>query len=209
MIKKKAYSIQMSFNTPQSDKKLAEKAGEQFESMLASLKLAVEYLEHIYYPFKKYDNFDPSIISQYRNTFYKYRDEVKNKFDDINQKSRHCIRLMNHFGVDTSVEDVMSSFTSQFKELNSMVALFLSIFDDLNDPELKKNIISTIDSIKKNTNQIKQLINDRILDYLDTNVLAKSWTDTLDENQDETNERTPLVMRLFQERQEALKNNKG
>lgn len=52
---------------------------------------------------------------------------------------------------------------------------------------------------------MKQTISDRILDHIDTNILAKSWTSTVtDEFQNKVYEKTPLIVELFRERNEAV-----
>ena len=66
-------------------------------------------------------------------------------------------------------------------------------------------MISTIDSLKKQMNQIEQLIRDRILEHIDSNILAKNWAKDISKGDGEPiEERVPLVVQLFRERQKAL-----
>jgi DNA-binding ferritin-like protein (Dps family) len=92
------------------------------------------------------------------------------------------------------------------KELEKYMDTFISIFTNLNDTNFRQYLIATVDSIKKQKNQIRQLITDRILEHIDSNILAKDWADNLSEKLDKPiQERVPLVVQLFRERQEALK----
>jgi hypothetical protein len=49
-------------------------------------------------------------------------------------------------------------------------------------------------------------VNDRILEHIDTNILAKNWESLVnDKYQEKVKNKTPLVVQLYKERQEALK----
>jgi truncated hemoglobin YjbI len=205
MIERKAYAIQMSFEVPDSEKRLAEKAEERFEELLSTMKVAIEYLDLIYGPFKKHDNLDMKLIMHYRKTFRQYRDAVKRRYDKIIKMAFKCVMLMNEFAKDFAIKEIVNSFLAMVKELEKYINIFLSIFSDLSDAEFKNKLISTIDSIRKTSNQIRQVVNDRILDHIDTNILAKNWaSDFSDKYQEIVEEKIPLVMQLFRERQQAL-----
>lgn len=205
MIDKKAYSVQMNLNVPDSEKRVAEKAEEYFEQLLTDITKISEYLDIIYVPFSKHENLDTEMMVDYRRTFHQYRDQVKIKFTNIMKKSYRSIALMNEFSVDTATEELMNSFIGSIRELEKYVDTFVSIFSNLSNPEFRNYLISTIDSIKKQLNQIRQLITDRILDHIDNNILAKDWAKNLSERFEEPiQERVPMVVQLFRERQKAL-----
>jgi dGTP triphosphohydrolase len=202
---KKAYSVQMNFDVPDSEKRVAEKAEEYFEQLLSDMIKLNEYLDIIYVPFSKYQNVDADMLVEHRRTFHQYRDQVKAKFRNIVKKSYKSVALMNEFSVDTATEELMDSFMGSVRELEKYIDTFVSIFSNLNSPEFRNYLISTIDSLKKQLNQIRQLITDRILDHIDSNILAKDWAkDLSDRFEEPIQERVPMVVQLFRERQQAL-----
>lgn len=206
MFNRKSYAIQMNFEVPDSEKRIAEKAQERFEDLLSKMKLATEYLDKIYDPFKRIDNLDTKLIVKYRKTFYDYAEQIKFKYDSIIEKSIDCVILMNEFKTDTIIEEMVNSFMSNMNNLVKYVDGLLSIFTNLNDPDFKPQLISSIDYIRKITSQIKQLVNDRIVEHISTNILAKNWASDFSDNyQKVVEEKVPLVMKLFRERQEALR----
>jgi len=210
MLEKKAYSIQMNFDVPDSEKRVAEKAEEYFEHLLSRMENASEYLDLIYVPFSKRQNVDTEMIVEYRRTFRQYKDQVRRKFKTILKMSYRAVALMNEFSIDTATEELMNSFMGSVRELEKYVDTFVSIFSNLSSPEFRNNLISTIDSIKKQLNQIRQLVMDRVLDHIDSNILAKDWAKDLSDRFDEPlQERVPLVVQLFRERQLALKERPG
>ena len=202
---RKAYSIQMHFGVPESEKRIAEKAEEYFEQLISGLQDAKDYLDLIYVPFQKHQNIDMEMVTDYRKTFKEYRDQVKLKFSKMVKKAYKCVALMNAFSTDTATEEIMESFIGAIRELDKYVDTFVSIFSNLNSSEFRDHLISTIDSLKKQMNQIEQLIRDRILEHIDSNILAKNWAkDISEDNSEPIEERVPLVVQLFKERQKAL-----
>lgn len=206
MLERKAYSVQMNFQVPESEKRVAEKAEEYFEQLLAQIQSVSEYLDVIYHPFKKRQNVDMDMVVEYRKTFRQYRDQVKKKFSSIIKKSYRAVALMNEFSIDTATEELMDSFIGSIRELEKYVDTFVSIFSNMNSSEFRNHLVSTIDSIKKQLSQIRQLVTDRILEHIDSNILAKDWAKDLSERFEEPlEERVPLVVQLFKERQKVLK----
>lgn len=206
MLSRNAYSIQMNFEVPDSEKKVAEQAVEHFEQLLTEFQDLTKYLDYIYLPFSKYDNLNMEMIVKYRDAFKQYRDQVQKKFIKITKLAYNCVALMNGFSTDVATEEIMNSFMGTIKELEKYMDTFISIFTNLNDTNFRQYLIATVDSIKKQKNQIRQLITDRILEHIDSNILAKDWADNLSEKLDRPiQERVPLVVQLFRERQEALK----
>jgi dGTP triphosphohydrolase len=205
-MQKRAYSVQMNFQVPDSEKRVAEKAEEYFEQLLAQMQDASDYLDIIYNPFQKRQNVDIEMIVEYRKTFRQYRDQAKRKFSSIIKKSYRAVALMNEFSIDTATEELMDSFIGSVRELEKYIDTFVSIFSNMNSSEFRNHLVSTIDSIKKQLNQIRQLVTDRVLEHIDSNILAKDWAKDLSERFDEPlEERVPLVVQLFRERQKVLK----
>ncbi len=202
----------MHFGIPESEKRIAEKAEEYFDLLLTDLQDIKDYLNLIYIPFQKHQNIDMEMITDYRKTFKEYRDQVKLKFQKVVKKAYKCVALMNEFSTDTATEEIMESFVGTIRELDKYIDTFVSIFSNLNSSEFRNHLISTIDSLKKQMNQIEQLIKDRILEHIDSNILAKNWAKNLSdrfEDSEPIEERVPLVVQLFKERQKALQEGNG
>jgi hypothetical protein len=206
-VEKRAYAVQMSFNVPDSERRVAEKAKEYFKYLTSLLKLSGEYLKLVAEPFKKYSPLDPDELVENRILLRKIERAVSRKFRKISRASRQCISLMHTFSMDTRTEEMMNSFNDAQEEVQKQVQTFLSIFSDLNSPEFGNNLISSVEAIRKQVNQLRQLINDRIIEHIDGNILAHNWYDTVSKkNQDQaTQEKVPLMVELFRERQQALK----
>ena len=205
MLKSLAYSVQMSSDIPDVERRIAEKAGESFESMISQIKLLLEYLNYIYIPFSKVQTVDEDEVVENRDILRKYRDNVRAKLEALVKTASDSVVLMSEFSTDSSVEELMNSFVVQINEVEKQGNYLLSIFENLNSPEFKNLLIQSIENIKKQGSVLKQLINDRILEHIDTNILAKNWESLVNEKfQDKVKSKVPLVVRLYEERQKAL-----
>lgn len=205
---KRAYAIQMSFDVPDAEKRVAEKAYESFEDLLSLLRLASTHLDIIYEPFKKLQSpVDAETIMEYRVTFRDYRDKIKENYDEIIKKAYNCALLMGEFSSDNRIVDMMNAFVSAKDDLEKQVNRLLSIFSNLNSSEFAIYLTKAIELVKKENSQLKDLINDRVLEHISTNILAKNWVNNVtDENQRKVYERLPLIVELFRERQKAMNN---
>ncbi len=205
MLRKTAYSIQMSFKVPDAEKRLAEKAAESFDDLGSRLKLAINHLDILYIPFKKYQEYDAQELLEHRVILRRYRDQVQENFNDIMGRSAFCLKLMGEFGSDTQTADLMNSFQAHVADIRKQVNRFLGLFSNIGSAEFMTAALAAIDLIKKEASQLKQLINDRILTHIDTNILAKHWTANVADNyQNKVYEKVPMIIQLFQERQKAM-----
>jgi len=195
----------MSFDVPDAERRIAEKAEEQFEELSGRLKLAVEHLDYLYLPFKNHNATDSDQLVEHARLFRRYRLRVRTNFERIRKKAKYCLALMSEFQTDTSTEEMMKSFVGNIELVERQVNTFLSLFSNLSSPEFRNNVISTIDAIRKTVSQLRQMINDRILDHIDTNILAKNWmSEFTGEAEGKVQEKTPLLIELFKERQKAI-----
>jgi len=206
MIERRAYAVQMSFDVPDSERRTAEKAKEAFKQLSSQLKLTVEYLSLIYEPFKKYEQIDPKEVAEHRVLLRKIQRKAADKFKKISRQYNKCLGLMQEFSTDTRTEVLMTSFADAKEDVFKQVRTFLSIFSNLDSTDFRNNLVSSIEAIRKQINQLRQLISDRIISHIDSNILAKSWIDTIsDKYQDKVQEKVPLIIELFRERQQSLK----
>lgn len=206
MLTRRAYIVQMNVEVPEAEKRIAEKAAETFELLLAKNKLLLEHLELIYIPFIKVPQLDQDEVIENRDILRTYQAKTKNIFDDMIKTAYTALSFMSEFSTDANVSELMGSFVSQINEFEKQGDYLLSIFSNLNSPDFKDALIAAIDSVKKQGSQLKQLVNDRVLEYIDTNILAKSWESLVgDKFQDKVQKKEPYILKLYKERMKALK----
>ena len=202
MFYSKAYIVQMNTDVPDAEKRMAEKASEQFESVIAQVKLALEYLDFLYVPFSKIETFDNEQLVKNRNIIRNYKEAVKFKLENIIRTGYKAISLMTNFSTDSSVEELMGSFVAQLKDFERNADHLLSILSNINSTDFKDALIAAIDSVKTQGVQLKQLVNDRILEHIDTNILAKNWDSLVNDKfkSKEEEPKLPYMIELFRQR---------
>lgn len=131
MFTKKAYSIQMSFEVPDAEKRIAEKASESFEELIADLRTASKHLDILYIPFRKHQTYDSQEVLKYRSVLRRYRDQVKINFDRAMKRAFRSIVMMGEFSTDTQTVELMAAFNSQVDDLRKQVNRFLGLFSNI------------------------------------------------------------------------------
>ena len=205
-LKKIADSVDMSFDIPDSEKEIANDALIRFEAVLKKVRDASEHLDIIYEPFKRHENISTKSLVNKRGLLNRYKQKVKFNYNEVKAISLLAIRKLNYFATgDTSIQEIINSFVDAIEDLEKRITKFLDIMGDYESPTFREDILSAIDGTKAQSAQLETLLRDRIIDHIDTNILAKSWmNDTREELKLEMEDKIPLVSELFEERQKAL-----
>jgi len=205
MINKKAYSAKMIFDVPDSEKRIAEKAVESFEDLLGLLRFTINHLNLIYDPFKNLSNPDPKVLEKNEEILTRYIKAIEHNFNLIFEKTNQCVVLMGTFASDTKTKMLMNSFLAYIHDLEKQVDILIKIFENYKNSDFISNLIASIDILKKKNSQIKQLISDRILDHVETNILAKNWVSNIvDDDNNSVYNKEPILKQLYKERMKAL-----
>lgn len=202
-----ADSITMSFKVPESEKQIARDCLELLSLILNKCSLANEHLDIIYNPFSKYENISLEAINKKKGAFNRFKQQVKKNYEEIKTYSAYFIKKLSSFNNDGHCAELISAFTDSFKDLENSVEDLLSSLSDLTDQNFRQNIIINIENIKKESSQLEQLINARIMKYLNEDVLGKNWiNDSIEKNNISIDEKEPIINQLSKYRQDILNN---
>jgi hypothetical protein len=202
MIKsRKVYATLMSYEVSSEEKTLANKIIICFNHLLKILKICNEHLDLMHTPFKDNPGLTPEQAYKARAALRRYRDKVADNFNVLKRQSFRCFILLKQFSSDTQVSKLIKSFTLAISDVEKQVNRFIDLFRDLDDKDFGQNVVKSIDNIQKELSELKQIIEDRIIDHVQTNILAKSWVDNLsDELQEKVEEKIPLSIELVNQR---------
>jgi len=202
---KKAYSVQMSYDVSDSEKHQAEKALLYFKSAAHKLLQASDYLNTMKTPFKDNPDMTPEDVMKARAVIRRFRDQALDNFSDFKKVAFECINLMQTFGSDTQTFKLMKSFISSIDQLETSVNHFAELFNDLQSKDFAKDIVTSIEDVQKQSDEIDEIIDERIKSHIQTNILATSWVDSISNDlQMKIEKKTPLIMDLYNQRQEQL-----
>ena len=189
---KKAYAIQLSYNVSDNEKNVAEKALLYFSDAEKKLEIASSHL-------------DNDLILKARNN----TDKAIENFNLFKISSFKCVDIMQYFASDTQSVKLLKSFITQIENLEKEVNLFADLFKKIDSNEFVSLVITNIDSIKNKCEELSELINQRIKDHLQTNILAKSWVNSVSNQLQKTVEKKkPLILDLYNKMQDDLNEDK-
>lgn len=205
MIKKKAYSVQMSYEVSDAEKAHAERALLCFQSALKVLRQANDHLDIMKTPFKDNPDVNPDEVMKARAAIRRFRDKSIDIFNHFKEIAFKCVNSMQSFASDTQSVKLMKSMITAVDELEVKVNDFSEIFDDLQSKDFAKNVVSAIQNIQDQCDDIEEIIDERIKPHIQNNILATSWVDSVSQDlQMNIEKKTPLILDLYNQRQEQL-----
>jgi hypothetical protein len=195
---KKAYITELTYDISDIEKQQAEKALIFFDTTAKLLSKAADHLNIMKTPFKESPDMDSNSVMNSRAALRRFRDKVVDNFNEFKHAAFKCVHIMQKFATDTQTVKLMKSFISTIDILESKVNLFVALFDDLQSKDFSKDIVSIIEDIQKEASGLDDIIDNRIKSHIQTNILAKSWADSVsDELQLKIEKETPLMIDLF------------
>jgi hypothetical protein len=205
MIIKKAYTVQMTYDVSDTEKSQAEKALLFFSHASKILDMASEYLNIMKTPFKNNPEMVEEDVLSARVAIRRFRDKSMENFNKFKRESFQCVNIMKDFSTDTQTLKLMKSFISSIDDLENKVNKLGDLFDELESKTFSQDVVKAIEAIQDQCESIDEIINERIKNHIQTNILASSWVDAVSTDlQMQVQEKTPLILDLFNERQDQL-----
>lgn len=202
---KKAYAVQMTYDVSDDEKQQAEKALLFFGHTNKVLNMAKDHLDVMKTPFKDNPEMDPKEVVKARAAIRRFRDKAIENFNEFKREAFKCVNVMQPFASDTQTLKLMKSFISSIDELEIKVNQFTELFNDLESKSFSQDVVKAIEAIQEKCEEIEEIIDERIKDNIQNNILATSWVDNVSNDlQMQIEEKTPLIIDLFNKRQEQL-----
>lgn len=202
---KNSYSVQMSHQVSDAEKEQAEKAIKSFSVALKLLKSASDHLDIMLTPFKDHSDISKEQLTKFRAALRRFRDRAIDNFNTFKITAFQCFTLMNLFSTDTQTLKLMKSFISSIEGIEKQVNDFADLFGDLESKTFVTDVVKAIESVKKECEELKDIIDERITPHIQKNIIGKTWVDSVSSDlKMEVEKQTPLFMDLFSERQDQL-----
>jgi replicative superfamily II helicase len=204
---KKGYSIQMTYEVSDAEKVQAERALLCFNHAAKLLNMASDHLNIMKTPFKDNPNMNPEEVMKARAAIRRFRDKSVDNFNEFKAAAFKCVNVMQDFASDTQTIKLMKSFIASIDDLENKVNAFVDLFSDLEDKDFPTNIVKDIEDIQAECESIEEIIDERIKKHIQSNILASSWVDSVGNDLEmKIEKKTPLLLELFNKRQEQLNN---
>ena len=202
---KKAYAIQLSYNISDNEKLVAEKALLYFSDASKKLEMANNHLNILKIPFEENQDITKESLMEQRVAVRNFRDKSIDNFNLFKISAFKCVDIMQNFSSDTESVKMLKSFILEIDNLESYVNDFADLFKNINSNEFKPLILKNIKLIQDKCEEIQDLIDQRIKVHLQTNILAKSWVNTVSNQLQKTVEKKrPIILDLYNKMQNEL-----
>lgn len=170
-----------------------------------TIGISSDYLDLMRTPFKDNSEIPPEEIFKNRASLRRFRDKAVDNFNNFKKISFKCVRVLNNFASDTQVTKLLKSFIMSIDSLEDKVNNYVDLFDNLKDKEFVKNIISTIEEVQKQCDDVEKIIDERLINHIKENILATSWVDSIGKELEiKIEKKKPLLLDLVNKREEEL-----
>lgn len=202
---KRAYSVQMTYDVSDDEKHRAETALICFNHTAKLLDMASDHLDIMKTPFKDNPEMSSEDVLKARAAIRRFRDKSVDNFNLFKREAFKCVNIMKEFASDTQTVKLMKSFISSIDELEVKVNKLTDLFEDLESKDFSTKVVAAIEGIQQECDNINEIIDERIKSHIQSNILATSWVDSISTDlQTQVQEKTPLILELFNDRQDQL-----
>jgi uncharacterized protein Yka (UPF0111/DUF47 family) len=204
-ISKFAQTPQLSFDVPDNEKVMAKKAVKAFLQVKEKIEALNTHLDIIYNPFNAHQTISTKSIIDNRGALIRYKNKVRDNFNNIAKTALYCVAHMNQFSNDTHSVELMRSFVESIGDIEDQVKIFDSIFKNLKAKEFRDNVLKVVQGIKKQAAQVTKLIDERLLNHINTNILATNWKENLSQElKFQIEDKEPYIKRLYNDREKQV-----
>lgn len=195
----------MTYDVSDTEKVEAQKALVCFSHTFKLLQIASDHLNIMKTPFKNNPDMPPEEVMAARAAIRRFRDKSVENFNDFKASAFRCVNVMQNFASDTQTVKLMKSFISAIDDLELKVNSLTDLFKDLESKDFSQKVVTSIEAIQTQCDDIEEIVDERIKNHIQTNILASSWVDSVSsELQMKIEQKTPLILDLFNKRQDQL-----
>lgn len=206
MLTKRAYITSLTYEISDAEKIQAGRALICFNYTLKLLAMASEHLNIMKTPFKDHPEISQEEVMDARAAMRRFRDKSVENFNEFKIAAFKCVQIMQHFSSDTQTVKVMKSFISSVEELETSVNDFVDLFGDLESKTFAKDVVDSAEIIQKQCEDVEDIVDNRIKSHIQSNILAKNWINNVsDDLQLKIEKQTPLILDLFNKREDQLR----
>lgn len=206
MFNKIANVIERAYDVPEEEKEKAKQTIFLFKKVIANLDSAKDHLSKMYEPFSAAQSVSPEALHKHRGAIFRFKEKSTENFQEVKKTAFQSLANLNFFSSDTTVSELVNSFRDSISKMEEQLTIFFDILDDVKSKDFKYNVVKSIDSLRKACFEVENLINDRIVKFINDNIIGENWTNGISSELNQKIEgREPYITKLVKERNEALK----
>jgi hypothetical protein len=175
----KIANIPLSIPMPKQSTEIGLDSLNLSKKILKVIDLADDNIKMLETAFKNFPQTDPEKIWGSRKFLRNYRDGVIENYAEAKLASFKFLNKISYFESDLELQKIIDSFIGAIGDLNDLLDSFTDAFDNMKDKDFITNITKLIGNIIKQSSTIKDIIDERIFSYINTNILDNNWYNDL------------------------------
>ena len=180
---KNAVTQQLSYEIPKSEKKVIKTCIDQLEELLASeINIYSNQLDVMYKSFKDHPGITIEQVEKIQNYLDMYLDKLNDYLKNLKIKSLKCIQILQKFQSDTDIFSMLKSLDEILDNLKLYQDMLSKTIKEEKSEDFQQTAIKCLESIKREVAQLKQLISETIISYLNKNILGNNWSSDIKED---------------------------
>ena len=180
---KNAVNQQLSYEIPVSEKKAISNCIDLLEKLLhLEVSIYSNHLDTMYKPFKDYSGVTPEQVDKNKEYFLMYLDKLNDYLKNLKIKTLKSIEILQKFKSDTDILSMLKSLDDILDNLKLYQDTLTKLIKEEKSEDFQKNIVKCLEAGKKEIAQLKQLITERIITYLNKNILGNNWSSDIKED---------------------------
>jgi hypothetical protein len=176
-ILKNAVSQQLSYEIPKSEKKIISNCIDLLQDLLDSeIEIYKDHLDAMYKPFKDHEGINTEQAENVQSYFDMYSSKLNEYLKNLKIKVLRIVKSLQNFESDTDISSMLKSLDKLLDNLKLYQEMLDKLLSQEKTNDFQKNIVKSIELSKKEIAQLKQLITERIIPYLNKNILGNNWS---------------------------------
>jgi len=204
-LKKIAQTIEMSIAIPDSEIGIANVLISNLEKLSKKYDSFNTLLDTMYNPFADAESIPEESIKKNKKPLFDFKKQLEEKMKEIEGIAILCVKDLNEFSSDTDINELLQTFKENITEIKDNMRVLGDVLVSWDADDYKDMVVKAIENIKKNINNSRELINDRIIKHINENVLNKSWVEDVGKDFSvEIKNKEPYIKELYKEREKQL-----
>lgn len=204
---KTAYKVEMSLDIPDSEKESANSVLKNIEAFSSLINSFDSQLDILHGPFENNEEISVSSVQSIRGVLKRYSDQLNKDFYKLEQVAALIVNDLDAFSSDPKILELIGTFVESVDKLDERTKNLVKTMDNWNSKTYRDDTLSDMNSLKGQLQQLENLLFDRIIKHINTNILAKNWVNSMNEKlKNDIKREEPNVVKLYKEREDILNN---
>lgn len=182
---KKHSAVQRTIEISEEELQAAREAIRSFDRFMRQLWAARQHDQRLVNVLKKNKDANPEDLFQIRHLLRRFQKEVKDRYtnlivsfagkkdDKLRTVTEGYIHTLKDLEKDTTTRKIKTALQDVIQQLTEFLEEFLEAFEDFNNPDQIKSIISTSGKIDLLTQSIENIIDMQLKPHLERNILKR------------------------------------